>query len=106
MNYIEVKNPVPFRSSFMYVDVKDYVSDQIFIDHELTGIRFDKKELHSTDTDFIIIKCNIFTKDKDKFYDCMEHLRRKLQFFGYDIKTYDYISDIFELAKELSDEQN
>ena len=105
MNYIEVKNWVPFRSSFMYVDSVDYVSDQIFIDHDLKWIRFDKKELHNTEYKLAIIRCHIFTKDKNKFYDCMEHLRRKLQFYGYNMSAYDYVSDIFELAKEFAGEE-
>ncbi len=105
MNYIEVKNKVPFRSSFMYIDRIDYVSDQIFIDHELRGIRFGKKELHNKEYGFTIILCHIFTKDKEKFYNCMEILKNRLRFLGCDMDAYEYLCDVFELAKSITEKE-
>lgn len=96
-NYISIKNRMPFRSSFMYIDYRDHIADQIFIDHGLNFIYFGKKEFYNKDTDLCVVYCSIFSKDEKLFIECMEHLRRKLEFLDFDMEVYDELSEIFEL---------
>lgn len=100
-NYIEIKNKIPFRKSFMYIDVDKYLADNIFIDHELYWVVFKKKELRCTDSNFIISYCSILSKDEDKFIECMEHLNRKIEFFDYDMDDYEFLCSIFKVAEDL-----
>lgn len=97
-NYLEIRNIFPFRSTFMFIDTRDYVTDELFFDHEIYGVRWDPNEFVKKDSDFVIIKCSIWTRDKDKFYDCMEHLRRKVEFLDCDMQEYDKLCYIFELT--------
>lgn len=99
MNYLRIHNWVPFRSSFMYIDVPEYVADQIFEDHGL-NVRFKDNELYHPEMDLIVAECTIATRDEELFFECMEHLKRKLTFLGYDMEEYDTMSELFSLITE------
>ena len=99
-NYIKLKNRIPFRSTYCFIDTTDYLSSEIFYNHELYHIRFFKTELHKRGSDFTVVRCSIFTKDIPVFEMCMEHLRRKLEFLDYDMEEYDMISALFGLIEE------
>lgn len=99
-NYIKLKNRIPFRSTYCFIDTTDYIGDEIFYNHELYQIRFFKTELHKRGSDFTVVRCSIFNKDISKFEECMEHLRRKLEFLDYDMEEYDMISALFGLIEE------
>lgn len=99
MNYLRIHNWVPFRSSFMYIDVPEYVADQIFEDHGL-NVRFKDNELYHPEMDLIVAECTIATRDEELFFECMEHLKRKLTFLGYDMADYDTMSELFSLITE------
>ena len=98
-NFIEVRNRIPFRSSFMYIDTKEYLADRVFKNHDLYGVRFYKYELHKEQSNFVIIKCSIWEKDIDKFHECMEHLSRVIEFEDNDMKEYGLLCRIFEVAE-------
>ena len=85
----------------MYIDSYNYVCDELFLDHEIYGVRFFKNELHKEGSEFVLVTCSIFTKDIPKFEECMEHLRRKIEFLDYDMEEYDMYSAIFEYAEEM-----
>ena len=104
-NYIKLRNKIPFRSSFMYIDSKKYICDELFLDHEIYGVRFFKNELHKEGSELVLVTCSIFTKDIPKFEECMEHLRRKIEFLDYDMEEYDMYSAIFEYTEELLNEE-
>ena len=100
-NYIKLRNRVPFRSTFMYIDSCDYVCDELFFIHGIYhGLRFFKQEFYKEGSEFVLVLCSIFTKDIPKFEECMEHLRRKIEFLDYDIEEYDTYSVIFEVVED------
>lgn len=98
-NYIKIKNKIPFRSSFCFIDSIDYTSSEIFYNHNLYCIKFFKTEFHKKGSNFVIVRCSIFTKDIPIFKECMEHLRRKLEFLDYDMEEYDTLSALFTLIE-------
>lgn len=99
MNYLKIHNWVPFRSAFMYIDVPEYIADQIFEDHGL-NVRFRANELYHPEMNLIVVECTIATRNEELFYECMEHLKRKLTFLGYDMENYNTMSELFGLITE------
>ena len=100
-NYIKIRNRIPFLISYCFIDCDKYISDEIFFNHGIQFVYFHKKELYNEDTNFVISRCSILWKDEEKFVECMEHLRRKLEFLDYDMEEYDNLSRVFEVAQEL-----
>ena len=99
-NYIRLKNRIPFRSTFFFIDTIDYIADEIFFNHEFhTKVRLSPNEMHKRGSDFVIIRCTIFTKDIPIFEECMEHLRRRIEFLGYDMEEHDEIANLFEIME-------
>lgn len=99
MNYLKIKNWVPFRSSFMYIDVPEYVADEVFENHDLI-VRYKDTELYHPELDLVIVTCSFFTFEEDIFLECMEHLKRRIAFLGYDMENYETMSEIFSLIVE------
>lgn len=99
MNYLKIRNRVPFRSSFMYIDVPEYVADEVFENHELI-VRYKDTELYHPELDLVIVTCSFFTFEEDIFLECMEQLKRRIAFLGYDMENYETMSEIFELIVE------
>ena len=92
-NYCEISHRlIPFRKKFMYIDVEDYLSDDIFETNNLS-IRILDTEFKQKDSDYVISFCTIYSKDVDKFIECMDRLKIKIQIFGY--KDYEEICQIF-----------
>lgn len=85
----------------MYIDTEDYTADQIFKDHDLHGVRYYKYELNHRESNFIFVACSIWTKDEDKFIECMEHLSRKIEFNGEDMTEHDFLCAICEFSNDL-----
>ena len=102
-NYIKVKNRIPFLVSYCFIDCDKYVADEILADHDINFIYFHKKELYNEDTKFVIPYCSILCKDEEKFLECMEHLRRKLEFLDYNMEDYDKLSELLTQAQERYD---
>ena len=94
-NYINIHHTIPFRKKFMYIDVEDYLADDIFETNNLSVRIFDK-EFKKEDSDYIISICTIYSKDTDKFIECMDKLKNKIQIFGY--KDYPEVCEVFNLT--------
>lgn len=99
VNYLKIRNRVPFRSSFVYIDVPEYVADEIFENHDLI-VRYKDTEFYHPELNLVIVTCSFFTFEEEIFLECMEHLKRRIAFLGYDMEDYDTISSIFELIIE------
>ena len=99
MNYLKIRNWVPFRSSFMYIDVPEYVADEVFENHDLI-VRYKDTELYHPELDLVIVTCSFFTFEEDICLECMEHLKRRIAFLGYDMENYETMSEIFSLIVE------
>ena len=99
MNYLKIRNWVPFRSSFMYIDVPEYVAEEVFENHELI-VRYKDTEFYHPELDLVIVTCSLFTFEEEIFLECMEHLKRKIAFLGYDMENYETMSEIFGLINE------
>lgn len=93
-NYINIHHIIPFRKKFMYIDVEDYLADDIFETNNLS-VRISDKEFKKEDSEYIISICTIYSKDTDKFIECMDRLKNKIQIFGY--KDYSEVCEVFNL---------
>lgn len=104
-NYIRLKNRIPFKSTFCFIDTVDYIADEIFFNHEFhKKVKLSPNELHKRGSDFVIVKCTIPTKDIPTFEMCMEHLRRKIEFLDYDMEEHDELANFFEIIEENTGE--
>lgn len=104
-NYLQLRCIIPFMLQYCYIDSKDYICDEIFSNHDLRYIYFSKKEFYNKDIpSFVIVRCFIPFFEKELFLECMEHLRRKLEFLDYDMEDYDSLSEIFGLIEEKINE--
>lgn len=99
-NYIKVRNKIPFLVSYCYIDCNKYIADEIFDNHDFPFIYFHKKELYNKITNFIIVRCTFFKKHEELFFECMEHLRRKLEFLDYNVEDYDKLSEVLTKVQE------
>jgi hypothetical protein len=71
-----------FTKKVMYVDTKDYLADNIFVNQKLRILKFDK-EWGRAGCPYVLICCTIWKKDANKFLKCMELLRNKMLLFGH-----------------------
>lgn len=95
-NCIEVKTFSPFNTYFMYLDVEDYLADQIFIDHKLR-VKFKKGEFKKDGSDYVILFVKVPRKKIHIFRECMKELRNKMLLCGH--KDYEEtFEDIIKMA--------
>lgn len=81
INYVQLHNPIPWRVSYVYLDVKSCDADHIFVENKIP-IRF-KGDYHKSDYPFIIVLCNFSKKYVDRFIASMEKLNNVLLIKGY-----------------------
>ncbi len=75
-NYLELKIFSIINTSYMYFDRAEYVADKIFIDEKLK-VKF-LKDAAKSGEDYVICMVKVRKKDRQKFVDCMDELRRKM----------------------------
>lgn len=96
MNYFKLDYWLPRRSRYAYLDTSEYLADRIFVHNEIK-VRFLNRELHHPKTDYIMIFCEIRSKDEPKFVESMDRLKANMILLGHD--DYDQIciecSEIF-----------
>ena len=81
MNYSHLKK-FSFRYDFfVYVDAKDYLADQLFIEREIT-VAF-LQEYAKPDSEYIVIFCKVHKKDRSAFEDAVNALNNKMLLMGH-----------------------
>ena len=84
VNYIRFKTLSPLKCSYMFIDCGDYLANQLFIKHKIP-VKFGK-ELQRSDSQYIIIYCDIKKKYEKEFLIALSELRNRMLLLGY----YDY----------------
>lgn len=84
VNYVKFKTQFLFKCSYAFIDNGNYLADQLFIKHKIP-VKFGK-ELKSTDSQYIIICCDIKKRHEKEFLVALSELRRRMILLGY----YDY----------------
>ena len=80
-NYLKLKECSLFFRYYIFVDVREYLADNLFID-EKVRVWF-QKEYEKKDTCYIIIFCKIRKKDELRFLEALKKLENKMLLFGY-----------------------
>ena len=101
MNYVELDCWLPFRKRFAYLDTVEYLADSIFLNEELK-VRFLNKEYQKPESDYILIFCEISSKEETKFIKAMERLKANMILLGHD-DYYDVIKVFMELINRLNE---
>ena len=70
-----------FFRYYVFVDVKEYLADNLFI-YEKVRVWF-QKEYWKEDTCYKIIFCKVRKKDELKFLEALKKLENKMLLFGY-----------------------
>ena len=99
--YVKLKSKNPFRCNYAYIDDAEEVGRVM----KLKGLA--GKILHVMRLDgksrFVIVIINFKKKDKDKFLDAMNDIKRNAVLFGWDKdENYDMILDDMRAAGGLS----
>lgn len=95
MNYIKCDDWSLTKYSYMFIDTKDYLADQIFINHKL--MVYFGQEMVEPESGYYMIFCKIHKKDESIFLQCMGELRNKMLILG----NTDYIDFCDEFIKKL-----
>lgn len=91
MNYYECRNFGIRYKIFLYIDVRDYLADSIFMNHELE-VKWVREFSHKK-SPYLVIFCKVPKKDVEKFKTVMGELEKKMLICGH--------RDYSKLAKEI-----
>ena len=97
-NFFEVYSRNPLRQNYMYLDVPEYLADQIFIRHKLS-VKFRKREYGHKDTDVRVIFCSVRKDECEVFEQCMDELYNAVLLTEHK----DYAKTCEELVQALDD---
>lgn len=98
-NYIRLNGIFGLRVNFAYVDVEDYLADQMFI-KEKVQVKF-KSHYMKKDEKYMVILASCWAKDFDKVERALSKLSEKMVIFGYN----DYEEFTNDLLTRISDER-
>ena len=82
-NYMKLDCWKPFRSRFMYIDTTEYLADRRFAFNEIK-VKFFRGEFHKTGTEYIVVMCEISSKDEQRFATVMEKLKTNMLLLGHE----------------------
>lgn len=83
MNYIKLRGVSALRTEFVYVDVPEYVADQLFIKHKVR-VHFRKSEMRRTGDPYVIVFCKVRKKDIGRFVKAMEEMPEAMRQKGHE----------------------
>lgn len=98
INYIKTKYEMTSKYEYMYLDIPQFISKQMFKDAKLR-VEFNKNQFKRKGTEYRIIFCTIRKKDEQKFIEIMDELKKKILIMGHN----DYL-DVCEYAINLLQE--
>lgn len=79
-NYFKISGVNPFREKYMFIDLPEYLADDIFVRSKLK-VKFGK-EYGKPEEKYVFILCTIRKKDREKFKICMKQLETKMLLMG------------------------
>lgn len=83
MHYIKLRSMSPFSNTFVFVDVKGYLADQLFIKH-MVRVNFMKDEAHRPgDEPYVIVFCTVRKKDTKRFLAALDELPETMRLHGH-----------------------
>lgn len=97
-NYIAFKDCTLFSRSYAYIDVADYLADDIFEQYKIK-VRFGKEMWHP-DHAYKVIFCKVYRHQEHKFLIAMEKLKDKMLLCGHG----DYLDYCGQIQKAVQDE--
>lgn len=80
-NYYQLKKFSFFYHSFVFLDTKEYMADQIFINHKIK-VHFGR-ELENPNSDYIAVFIKVKKKETEEFLRSMEELENKMLLKGH-----------------------
>lgn len=80
-NYMRTDKFNPFRVYFFYVDCKEKLADDVFIENELTV--YFHGDYYNKESKYMWVSCSVKRRDVSKFEECMERLHDKVLILGY-----------------------
>ena len=80
-NYFKIDKFNPFREKYMFIDLPEYLADDIFVRNELS-VKFGK-EYEKPEEKYVFVFCTIWKKDREKFEVCMKQLETKMLLMGH-----------------------
>lgn len=98
-NFFSIKTLIPFRLKYMYIDLPEYLADEIFVKDKLP-VKYGN-EYENKNEKYNFIFCTIWKKDREKFETCMKQLVNKMLI----LRHTDYIefcNKFFEETKSLN----
>ena len=96
-NYIQIIKFSLLYYYFMYIDTKDYLADDLFINENI-NVKY-RGEFRRKDEKYIIVECKVRKNSVNKFLEIMEKFKNKMLLFGYN--DYEkFCNEIFKYLKE------
>lgn len=77
----ELDDRRPFRRFFAYIDAEENLADQLFIKHKV-AVDFGP-EFAKAGSEYFIIICSVWKKDRQRFLDALKELPDKMLLFGH-----------------------
>lgn len=82
MHYLKLRSMSPFSNTYIFVDVKGYLADQLFIKH-MVKVNFRKEEMHRPGDPYVIVFCSVRKKDTKRFLAALDELPEAMRLHGY-----------------------
>lgn len=86
MNFVKLRGLSAFRTEFVYVDIPEYVADQLFIKHKVR-VHFKKGEMHRPGDPYVVVFCSVRKKDINRFMAAMEEMPEAMRQKGHEDYT-------------------
>ena len=95
-NHMKLDCWKPFRSRFMYIDTTEYLADRCFVFNKMK-VKYLRGEFHKAGTEYIVVLCEISSKDEQRFAAVMEQLKTNMLLLDhedYEAVCYDFFNMI------------
>lgn len=80
-NYIKLKNYIPWRESYLYIDTAEYIIHNVF-NREKINVKFGSKFVKEN-SKYIIVLCSIAKRDRDRFILALNEVMNNMPLLGY-----------------------
>lgn len=104
MHYHKLNSTSLFTNEFVYVDLPEYLADQLFIKH-MVKVKFDKDQMRRPGDPYAVIFCKVRKKDTKRFLAALDELPDKMRLHGHeDYEKYcDAVFGVLNRGKEKDD---
>lgn len=100
-NYWRLRSRSLFFSSYVFLDTREYLADQLFIQHQVDA--YFGPEYQKPGEPFRMLFCKIRKKDETRFLQALSELSHKMLLLGH--TDYEaYCGRIMEMIAEVGNE--